>query len=242
MMSQRAKNCLSDDCRRSRVDCRAYLHMNGCGRNLLPDDHWHLPAALTLVRRFHSVADSTSSLWELLVLFFSTTWPQPQLWKSGSLKKCCWRYCPEQSGGAFEGFPAIIRGTLKRRKRRAGVVKKKINLSSEIKGAFQEANGGRSRNCSKGDGSRVGQEPRHLHFCERSSPLRVQSQRVLCAPKSSQEAIFFFFLLQPWKDVAEEAHLERWHCRRHDGENRRMIDCPPLAQCATFLPETPQCP
>lgn len=30
MMSQRAKNCLSDNCRHSRVDCRAYLHMNGC--------------------------------------------------------------------------------------------------------------------------------------------------------------------------------------------------------------------
>lgn len=54
MMSQRAKNCLPDNCRRSRVDCRVYLHINGRGvvaRYLLP----YTSALCIIVDRLTSV-------------------------------------------------------------------------------------------------------------------------------------------------------------------------------------------
>lgn len=53
MMSQRAKNCLSDNCRRSRVDCRVYLH----SLSTVPprDDRLHLPAVCIIVGRQRSV-------------------------------------------------------------------------------------------------------------------------------------------------------------------------------------------
>lgn len=113
MMSQRAKNGLSDNCRPSRV----YSPMSGCGVVAWrppPDDHWHSPAVLTLVRRSHSEADATASLWESLVLLFSTTWPRLQLWKSGSLKKRCWSYCPKQSGGLWR-IPRNYTGDIKKK-------------------------------------------------------------------------------------------------------------------------------